>query len=184
MEFFPGGDLRARMRSPIAWREALGYLRQMADALGALHAIGVLHRDVKPGNVLLREDGSIAFIDFGLARQVGLESEITGAGAIFGTPHYMSPEQGHGGRLDERSDLYSLGVIFHEMLTGEKPFVADTPLAVLYKHANEAVPALPENLAQLRPLHAALLAKKPGQRPASADAVVKIIEALLACEVA
>ena len=184
MEFFPGGDLRARMKSPLDWREALGYLRQMCDALGALHAIGVLHRDVKPGNVLLRGDGSVAFIDFGLARQVGLESEITGAGAIFGTPHYMSPEQGHGLPLDERSDLYSLGVIFHEMLTGEKPFVADTPLAVLYTPANEPVPALPERLGHLRTLHDSLLAKQVEARPASAAEVIAQIEALLASEAA
>ena len=120
MEYFPGGDLRSRMREPLPWRMALGYLRQLAAALGALHEIGVLHRDVKPGNVLLRDDGSLAFIDFGLARQLGLESDITGEGTIFGTPHYMSPEQGHGQPLDERSDLYSLGVVLHEMLTGRQ----------------------------------------------------------------
>ena len=105
MEYFPGGDLRQRMGQSLPWREALGFLRQMAGALGALHAVGVLHRDVKPGNVMLREDGSAAFIDFGLARQLGLESDITATGVIFGTPHYMSPEQGHGKPLDERSDL-------------------------------------------------------------------------------
>jgi tRNA A-37 threonylcarbamoyl transferase component Bud32/CheY-like chemotaxis protein len=104
MEYFPGGDLRQRMGQSLPWREALGFLRQMAGALGALHAVGVLHRDVKPGNVMLREDGSAAFIDFGLARQLGLESDITATGVIFGTPHYMSPEQGHGKPLDERSD--------------------------------------------------------------------------------
>ena len=120
MEYFPGGDLRARMGQPLAARVAAGYVRQLAAALGALHAVGVLHRDVKPGNVMLREDGSVAFIDFGLARQVGLESDITGTGAIFGTPHYMSPEQGHGKPLDERSDLYSLGVVLFELLTGPR----------------------------------------------------------------
>jgi tRNA A-37 threonylcarbamoyl transferase component Bud32/CheY-like chemotaxis protein len=179
MEYFAGGDLRARMREPLPWRTALGYLRQLAAALGALHAIGVLHRDVKPGNILLREDGSLAFIDFGLARQLGLESDITGNGAIFGTPHYMSPEQGHGLPLDERSDLYSLGVVLYEMLTGEKPYVAETPLAVIYHHANAPIPRLPATAAHLQPLLDALLAKKPEDRPALAEEIVARVDELL-----
>ncbi len=179
MEYFPGGDLRSRMREPLPWRTALGYLRQLAAALGALHEIGVLHRDVKPGNVLLRDDGSLAFIDFGLARQLGLESDITGEGTIFGTPHYMSPEQGHGQPLDQRSDLYSLGVVLHEMLTGRKPFVAETPLAVIYHHANTAIPQLPGPAAHLQPLLEALLAKRPTDRPASAAEIVARIDELL-----
>jgi tRNA A-37 threonylcarbamoyl transferase component Bud32/DNA-binding NarL/FixJ family response regulator len=179
MEYFAGGDLRARMDRPLAWRDALGYLRQMAEALAALHRLGLLHRDVKPGNVLLREDGSIAFNDFGLARQLGLHSDITGAGAIFGTPHYMSPEQGRGLPLDERSDLYSLGIVLYEMLTGTKPFQAETPLAVIYKHANEPVPALPENLTHLQELLESMLAKEPAGRVASAVALVGRIDEVL-----
>jgi serine/threonine protein kinase len=179
MEYFPGGDLRSRMGRPLPWREALGHLRQLAAALGALHAVGVLHRDVKPGNVLVRGDGSVAFIDFGLARQLGLESDITANGAIFGTPHYMSPEQGHGGVLDARSDLYSLGIVLHEMLTGEKPFRGETPLAVLYKHANEPVPRLPAAAALLQPLEDTLLAKRAADRPASAAEILARIDELL-----
>ena len=176
MEFFPGGDLRARMQAPLEPRSALGYIRQLAAALGALHEIGVLHRDVKPGNVLVRDDGSIAFIDFGLARQVGLESDITGTGAIFGTPHYMSPEQGHGIPLDERSDLYSLGVILFEMLTGRKPYTAESPLAVIYHHANSPIPRLPESRRLLQPLIDKLLAKQAKDRPACAGEVVQWID--------
>jgi hypothetical protein len=179
MEYFAGGDLRSRMRGALPWREALGYLRQLAAALGVLHAVGVLHRDVKPGNVLLRGDGSVAFIDFGLARQLGLESDITGNGAIFGTPHYMSPEQGHGLALDGRSDLYSLGIVLHEMLTGEKPFRAETPLAVIYLHANAPVPTLPHEVAHLQALHDALLAKQASNRPASAAEIVARIDEIL-----
>ena len=179
MEFFPGGDLRSRMRERLDPQQALGYVRQMAAALGALHEVGVLHRDVKPGNLLLREDGSAAFIDFGLARQLGLESDITGIGTIFGTPHYMSPEQGHGSPLDERSDLYSLGVVLFEMLTGDKPYIAETPLAVIYMHANSPVPRLPQNLAHLQPLLDGLLAKKPADRLPSAAAIVANIDELL-----
>ncbi len=179
MEYFPGGDLRSRMREAMPWAEALGYLRQLAAALGALHAIGVLHRDVKPGNVLLRDDASVAFIDFGLARQLGLESDITGTGAIFGTPHYMSPEQGHGLPLDERSDLYSLGVVLHEMLTGRKPFVADSPLAVIYMHAHAPIPRLPPSAQHLQPLLEALLAKQAAGRPASGEEIVARIDELM-----
>ena len=179
MEFFPGGDLRSRMRERLDPQQALGYVRQMAAALGALHEVGVLHRDVKPGNLLLREDGSAAFIDFGLARQLRLESDITGVGTIFGTPHYMSPEQGHGSPLDERSDLYSLGVVLFEMLTGDKPYIAETPLAVIYQHANAPVPRLPQNLAHLQPLLDGLLAKKPADRLPTAAAIVASIDALL-----
>ena len=179
MEFFPGGDLRSRMRERLDPQQALGYVRQMAAALGALHEVGVLHRDVKPGNLLLREDGSAAFIDFGLARQLSLESDITGVGTIFGTPHYMSPEQGHGSPLDVRSDLYSLGVVLFEMLTGGKPYIAETPLAVIYMHANSPVPCLPQNLAHLQPLLDGLLAKKPADRLPSAAAIVANIDELL-----
>ena len=179
MEFFPGGDLRSRMRERLDPQQALGYVRQMAAALGALHEVGVLHRDVKPGNLLLREDGSAAFIDFGLARQLRLESDITGVGTIFGTPHYMSPEQGHGLPLDLRSDLYSLGVVLYEMLTGEKPYSAETPLAVIYMHANSSIPRLPQNLAHLQPLLDGLLAKQPADRYPSAAAIVASIDELL-----
>ena len=86
---------------------------------------------------MLRPDGSLALIDFGLAKQLQLDVEITATGEIFGTPYYMSPEQGHGAEVDERSDLYSLGVIFYEMLMGKKPYLATTPMAVIYKHSHE-----------------------------------------------
>jgi serine/threonine protein kinase len=132
----------------------------------------------------MRQDGSLAFIDFGLARQLGLESDITGHGAIFGTPHYMSPEQGHGQELDARSDLYSLGVVLYEMLTGQKPYQAETPLAVIYLHANAPIPRLPATLAHLQPLLDELLAKKPCDRPGSAAEIVARIDALLGCEAA
>jgi len=180
MEYFPGGDLRQRMGRPLPWREALGFLRQMAAALGALHAVGVLHRDIKPGNVMLRDDGSAAFIDFGLARQLGLESDITATGVIFGTPHYMSPEQGHGKPLDERSDLYSLGVVLYELLTAQKPYVADTAMGVIYAHANEPIPVLAGPLAHLQPLLGALLAKDPAGRPAAAGEIVAAVDELTA----
>jgi len=178
MEYFASGDLRAQMRRGITPAAALQFLRQMAGALAAIHKAGVLHRDLKPGNVMLRADGSIALIDFGLAKQLSLEAEITATGEIFGTPYYMSPEQGHGRVTDARSDLYSLGIIFYEMLTGTKPFLAPTPMAVIYKHANTPVPVLPPQFAHWQALLDAMLAKDPRDRAQNGDELVRAIDAL------
>lgn len=164
MEFLDGGDLRQRIEAGMDREEAVSYLRQIASALSAVHEQGVLHRDLKPGNIMLRKDGSIALIDFGLAKRAKLESEITGKGEIFGTPYYMSPEQGHGDRVDERSDIYSLGVIFYEMLTGKKPFLADTAMGIIYKHAMAPIPLLPLRFADYQMLINLMLAKAPEDR--------------------
>ena len=168
MEYLAGGDLRVRMEKGIPERAAVQYLRQIASALSAVHAKGVLHRDLKPGNIMLRKDGSIALIDFGLAKTAKLENEITDKGEIFGTPYYMSPEQGHGNFVDERSDIYSLGIIFYEMLTGKKPFRADTAMGIIYLHGNAPLPLLPTRLAQYQALLNMMLAKTPDDRLQSA----------------
>mgnify|MGYP001814255438 FL=1 len=168
MEYLGGGDLRQRIDRGIPERQAVQYLRQIASALSAVHDQGVLHRDLKPGNIMLRKDGSIALIDFGLAKKAKLDAEITDKGEIFGTPYYMSPEQGHGNDVDERSDIYSLGVIFHEMLTGQKPYRADTAMGIIYLHANAPIPLLPTRLAQYQALLNMMLAKSPDDRLQSA----------------
>ena len=168
MEYLGGGDLRQRIERGIPRRQAVQYLRQIASALSAVHGQGVLHRDLKPGNIMLRKDGSIALIDFGLAKKAKLDSEITDKGEIFGTPYYMSPEQGHGTDVDERSDIYSLGIIFFEMLTGEKPFRADTAMGIIYLHANAPIPLLPPRFAHHQALLNMMLAKDPDDRLQSA----------------
>jgi FixJ family two-component response regulator len=179
MEYFPRGDLRSQIASGLDGSEALAYLAQMAAALEIVHAVGVLHRDLKPGNIMLRADGTLALIDFGLAKHVRMDApEITATGEIFGTPYYMSPEQGHGADLDQRSDLYSLGVIFYEMLMRQKPYIAQTPMAVIYLHANAPIPLLPEALRKYQPLLNTLLAKDPAHRPGSASALLAKIEEL------
>jgi CheY-like chemotaxis protein len=183
MEYFPAGDLRVRMKHPLSAAQSVIYLRQMAAALEAIHAVGVLHRDLKPGNVMLRIDGSIALIDFGLAKQLELQADITATGEIFGTPYYMSPEQGHGHGCDERSDIYSLGVMFFELLTGRKPYVGRTPMEVIYKHAQESVPMLPPEVGYLQPLIERLMAKAPGNRFQSATALIGAIDSFSAAVV-
>jgi len=168
MEYLGGGDLRQRIERGIPERQAVQYLRQIASALSAVHRKGVLHRDLKPGNIMLRKDGSIALIDFGLAKKAKLDSEITDKGEIFGTPYYMSPEQGHGNQVDERSDIYSLGVIFFEMLTGRKPYRADTAMGIIYLHGNAQIPLLPTRFARYQAMLNMMLAKSPADRIQSA----------------
>ena len=180
MEYFALGDLRRRMQARLAPREALRLAVAIARALAAIHAAGVLHRDLKPGNVMLRGVGSIALIDFGLSKDAALALDVTDTGTIFGTPHYMSPEQGHAEPLDARSDLYSLGVILFEMLTGEKPYHADNPMAIVYKHRKEPVPQLPQQFAAVQPVLERLLAKAPGDRFAGAQDAAQALEATLA----
>ena len=164
MEYLDGGDLRNKIETGASVREAVSYLRQIASALAAVHLKHVLHRDLKPGNIMLRKNGSIALIDFGLAKRVKLETAITDKGEIFGTPYYMSPEQGHGTNVDERSDIYSLGVIFFELLTGNKPYKADSAMGIIYKHAQAPIPLLPPRLSQYQALINMMLAKLPEDR--------------------
>jgi len=180
MEYFARGDLRRRLRARLTPREALQFAAAIARALAAVHAAGVLHRDLKPGNIMLRDDGSIALIDFGMSKDAALALDITETGTIFGTPHYMSPEQGHAEALDERSDLYSLGIILFEMLTREKPYRAENPMAIVYKHRKDAIPRLPQKFAQVQPVLERLLAKDPADRYASAPEAAAALESTLA----
>ena len=176
MEYLDSGDLRYRINSGIDATRALDYLRQIASALSAIHSRGVLHRDLKPANVMLRNDGSLALIDFGLAKRARLASAVSDSGEIFGTPYYMSPEQGHGSHVDERSDIYSLGVIFYEMLTGLKPFQAGTAMGVIYRHAQAPIPQLPKRYAQHQALLERLLAKVPRDRLQTAAEVQRWLQ--------
>jgi hypothetical protein len=178
MEHFPAGDLRARMKTPLAPRSAVHFLAQIASALDAIHAVGVLHRDLKPANVMLRADGTLCLIDFGLAKANEMDVELTGSREIFGTPYYMSPEQGHAELIDTRSDLYSLGVVFYEMLIGRKPYTGSTAMEVIYKHKRAELPPIEPQYAPYEPILRRLLAKEPGDRFQSArellDAVAEL----------
>lgn len=173
MEYLDGSDLKHRIAKGIPEKQAVKYLGEIASALARIHEVGILHRDLKPGNIMLRSDDSIALIDFGLAKRMRLKLEITGSGEIFGTPYYMSPEQGHAGTVDQRSDIYSLGIIFYEMLTGEKPYRADSALSIVYLHANAPVPLLPVRFSAHQALLNMMLAKDPENRLQSAEEILE-----------
>jgi len=171
MEYLSGGDLKTRIADGLTPERAAQYARQIGSALAQIHNVGILHRDLKPANIMLRDDGSLALIDFGLAKKMRLTQTITDSGEIFGTPYYMSPEQGRGDEVDQRSDIYSLGVIFYEMLTGERPYQADSAMGIIFKHSEAPIPELPAELAQYQQALNRMLSKKPADRLQSAREV-------------
>lgn len=177
MEYFPRGDLKSWIGQGLSVPLVFECVRQIATALEAIHAVGILHRDLKPANVMVREDHTLALIDFGHAKQMWLEAALTDTGEVFGTPYYMSPEQGQGQPTDARSDIYSLGVLMYEMLTGRKPYTAASPMAVLYKHSHAQVPQLPKTHARFQPLADRMMAKDPDARYQSARELLAALDA-------
>ena len=180
LEYIPCGDLRDRLRNPMSIDESLYYLRAIAEALRVIHVFGILHRDLKPANVMLREDNSPVLIDFGLARRSIDEAGTTGAGQVLGSPYYISPEQAQGQRVDARTDLYSLGVMFYEMLTGQRPYGGRSALDIMEQHANAPVPRLPDNVTLQQALVDRLMAKRLSERYASADELLADLGPLVA----
>jgi FixJ family two-component response regulator len=176
MEYLAAGSLAERLKQALVPTTAADYTRQIAGALAAIHGAGILHRDLKPANIMFRDDGSLALIDFGLAKQMRLHAAITGTGQIFGTPYYMSPEQGHAEPTDERSDLYSLGCILFEMLTGDRPFTASSPMGVIYRHAHAPRPRLSRALTHFQPLLDRLLAVDRFERYQSAGELLAALD--------
>lgn len=174
MEYCGGGSLRRQLRGTLGAVRAKDVVAQVASALRALHGIGICHNDIKPGNVLIRSDGSIALADFGMASAIGASSPSR----IAGTPTYMSPELGHGAKQDQRSDLYSLGIMFYELLTGRPPFAGGDPMRIVYQHANAPVPPLPADAAHLEPVVTRLLAKAPEARFANAEELIRCLKKL------
>lgn len=165
MEYLPGGDLsHACDGKAMDLARAIRVTREIASALDYAHQKGFVHRDVKPENILFREDDSSVLTDFGIARAVNSATQMTRTGAVIGTPQYMSPEQARGRDLDGRSDLYALGVVFFEMLTGGVPYEGNDSIAVGIKHITEPLPVLPEHIEFLQPVIEKFLAKKPEGR--------------------
>jgi serine/threonine-protein kinase PpkA len=168
MEFLAGGTLASRIREGLTSRDALRIMSQIARALDPIHARGIIHRDLKPANILFRSRGNPVICDFGLARDLGAASTLTIAGQVLATPRYMAPEQCMGRAADHRCDLYALGAIFYEMLTGTKLFGSVTPADLIRMHISEPVPRLEGPLAGCQPILDRLLAKNPGDRFQSA----------------
>jgi eukaryotic-like serine/threonine-protein kinase len=185
MEYVPGRSLAEilseREHKPLEPDEAADIAAQVADALSSAHAAGIIHRDIKPGNIMVEPDGSVKVLDFGIARALDGHT-LTQTATVLGTSAYMSPEQALGQPVDARSDVYSLGCVLYEMLTGEPPFIADVAAAVLHQHvrvepkpARERNPAIPPALNELV---MQMLAKSPKDRPqAAADVRDRLAQA-------
>jgi DNA-binding response OmpR family regulator len=172
MEFFEGGDLSKRLGGkPVPPPEAIKFFRELMFALGDIHEKGILHRDLKPQNLMFRRDGSLAIVDFGIAKNIAA-ADRTGAGEVLGTPRYMSPEQVQGRALDLRTDIYSAGVLLYQMLTGKHLFDGETAMEVAMHHLNTEPPLLPEHLEQYQRLMEKLVEKDREARFRNADEVI------------
>ena len=180
MEYFPRGDFKSRLLRGILEVDALRYLEQIARALQVVHEAGILHRDLKPPNLMLRENDTIVLIDFGLARNFGGGPSNTRTGVLRGSPYYMSPEQALGEDLDGRTDLYSLGILFYEILTGRKPYSGLSAMDVLQQHVTAPLPQLPHSNVHLQALLEGFIAKSRDDRFATADQAIEAIAGMRA----
>ena len=178
MEYLQESLVDRIKRSPagkIDPREAFHILKRVTKALDYAHREGFIHRDIKPDNILFRKDNTPVLVDFGIARAVDGDSQLTTTGMIIGTPHYMSPEQCRGEKIDGRSDIYSLGIVLYEMLTGDIPYRSDSAAGILVKHIQEPLPGLPPELQRYQPLLKQMAAKDKQQRVRSGEELLEIL---------
>lgn len=179
LEYLAAGDLRRRMANGLATNASIRILHQTSMALMDVHAGGFAHMDLKPENIFFRDDGNLVLIDFNISTRIGGVTRNQNSGDVLGSPFYMSPEQGRGLPIDGRSDLYSAGVIFYEMLTGERPFSGENSAQVIFQHLHEEIPLLPKRIRHLQPIVDKLLAKNPDERFAGASDLAAALEPLL-----
>jgi serine/threonine protein kinase len=176
MEYLPNGDLKQRITAGLTPYQALSYLKQIAQALEYAHQKGFIHRDIKPENVLFDEQDHPKLTDLGIAKAKKESQLITNARQSVGTPSYISPEQAQGKVVDERSDIYSLGIVFYEMLTGSLPYDDPEPLKIALQHIKGPLPQLPPHLINYQDFLTAMIAKDPADRFASASELLEAIE--------
>ena len=178
MEFVVGGGLRGRMRHGMEVGMAVDYLRTLASALEVAHRKEIVHRDLKPSNVLSRSDGTLLLSDFGIAKELNRECDLTVTGSATGSPHYLSPEQARGMDVDARADIYSLGILFYEMLTGSKPFVGDSDFDTMMLHVSADVPALPDALSPFQAVIEKMSAKEADARYEDVGVAISALDAV------
>ncbi|MSR15366.1 MAG: serine/threonine protein kinase [Gammaproteobacteria bacterium] len=179
MEYVAGGDLKQRLSDgPLAPAQALHVLEGIAQGLDAAHAEGIIHRDVKPGNVLFHTDGTPLLSDFGIAKSLYRDADLTTTGVFLGSPNYMAPEQAEPGEIDLRADIYALGVILYEMLTGQKPYIADSVIDVIHMHKKAPIPRLPTALMPLQDFLELMLAKHRNDRFRNVAALLDYLQRL------
>ena len=185
MEYIEGGMLKNRTGVVIQWTEAIKFLLPIASALAYAHARNIVHRDIKPGNILLTADDQPMLTDFGIAKilEAGEGVTLTGTGVGIGTPEYMAPEQGMGQPIDPRADIYALGVVLYELVTGRRPFHADTPMAVMLKHFSEPLPSprrfVPSLPVEVEQVIIKALAKDPQDRYRNMEEMIADLEHVL-----
>ena len=168
MEYLHGGDLKKKIKKGLSQTEIINIITKISEALAYAHSKGFIHRDIKPSNIIFNEENQPILADFGIARAVSFSEQTVIDGMLMGTPHYTSPEQASSNSVDQRTDLYSLGIVYYEMLMGVKPFVAETPFSLIYKHMEEAPPELASKFKEHQPIVHKLMSKKPEDRYVSA----------------
>jgi hypothetical protein len=178
LEYFPCGSLRERLKHPVSEADAVNYAHQIGEALQIVHAARVVHRDLKPSNLMLTNENRLVLIDFGSARTQFTTNDLARSGDCTGTPYYVCPEQIEDRDPDARGDLYSLGVVFFEMLSGSLPYSGKTLAEILAAHRGAPVPRLPEQLSAYQPIIDRLLAKDPKDRYGSAAEFLDALDSL------
>jgi serine/threonine-protein kinase PpkA len=178
MEYLPNGTLKERIAAGLSPEQGLLFIRQIASALGYAHAQGLVHRDVKPANILFRADGTAVLSDFGIAKSLDDRTQFTQAGFTVGTPSYMSPEQARGQDIDGRADLYALGVVLYEILVGKLPYTGVDALSTALAHLTEPLPELPIHHDRYQDVLRRLLAKDPAERFANAEQLIAALDNL------